>query len=64
MPKIELTPEQAQITMDLLNQLADLYGHEAGALGHYRTPVAQELMEARLDAIGNAQEIIAVLAEG
>ena len=37
MSKIELTPEQAQTTV--------------------------ELMEARLDAIGNAQEIIAILAE-
>lgn len=63
MPKIELTPEQAQITMDLLNQLVDLYGHEAGVLGHYLAPVAQELMEARLDAIGKAQEIVAILAE-
>lgn len=63
MPNIELTPEQAQTTMDLLNQLADLYGHEAGVLGYYLAPVAQELMEARLDAIGRAQELIAILAE-
>ena len=63
MPKIELTPEQAQTVMDLLNQLADLYGHEAGVLGYYLAPVAQELLEARLDAIGKAQEIIAVPAE-
>lgn len=63
MPNIELTPEQAQTTMDLLNQLADLYGHEAGVLGYYLAPVAQELMEARLDAIGRAQELIAVLAQ-
>ena len=49
--------------MELLNQLVDLYGHEAGVLGHYMCTVAQELMEARLDAIGNAQEIIAILAE-
>lgn len=63
MPKIELTPEQAQTAMDLLNQLVDLYGHEAGVLGHYLAPVAQELMEARLDAIGKAQEIVAILAE-
>ena len=63
MPKIELTPEQAQTVMDLLNQLVDLYGHEAGVLGNYLAPVAQELLEARLDAIGKAQEIIAVPAE-
>lgn len=63
MPNIELTPEQAQTTMDLLNQLADLYSHEAGVLGHYLAPVAQELMEDRLDAIGKAQEIVAVLAQ-
>ena len=63
MSKIELTPEQAQTTVELLNQLVDLYGHEAGVLGNYKCTVAQELMEARLDAIGNAQEIIAILAE-
>ncbi|MCI9118804.1 MAG: hypothetical protein HFF32_03980 [Flavonifractor sp.] len=63
MPKIELTPEQAQTVMDLLNQMVELYGHEAGVLGYYLAPVAQELLEARLDAIGKAQEIIAVLAE-
>ena len=40
MTNIELTHEQAETTVELLNQL-----------------------EARLDAIGNAQEIIAVLAE-
>lgn len=63
MPNIELTPEQAQTAMDLLNQLVDLYGHEAGVLGYYLATVAQELMEARLDAIGRAQELIAILAE-
>ena len=60
---IELSPEQVDINISLLNRLADLYSTEAAALARMAHPVAQELAEDRLDAIGSAQELIAVLAE-
>lgn len=60
--KIEMTPQQACNNIDLLGRLADLYGTEAAALATLDCPVARELAEARLDAIGQAQELIALLS--
>ena len=60
---IELTPDQIDNAVVLLNRLADLYSSEAAALSRMAYPVAQELAAERLDAIGNAQELVAVLME-
>lgn len=60
---INLTHEQLAHNIDLLTRLADLYGSEAAGLAKFDYPVAQELAEDRLDAIGYAQELIALLSE-
>lgn len=60
---INLTPDQLAHNIDLLTRLADLYGSEAAGLAKFDYPVAQELAEDRLDAIGYAQELIALLSE-
>lgn len=61
--KIEMTPQQVSTNVELLTRLADLYSTEAAALAKLDYPVAQELAEDRLDAIGSAQELIALLSD-
>lgn len=60
--KIEMTPQQVSTNVELLTRLADLYSTEAAALAKMDYPVAQELAEERLDMIGYAQELIALLS--
>lgn len=61
--KIEMTPQQVSTNVDLLTRLADLYSTEAAGLVRLDFPVARELAEERLDMIGYAQELIALLSD-
>lgn len=61
--KIELSPQQLDRNVELLTRLADLYSDEAAALARLDYPVARELAEDRLDAIGDAQALIALLTQ-
>lgn len=61
--KIEMTPQQVSTNVELLTRLADLYSTEAAGLARLDFPVARELAEERLDMIGYAQELIALLSD-
>lgn len=60
--KIEMTLQQVSTNVELLTRLADLYSTEAAGLARLDYPVARELAEDRLDMIGYAQELIALLS--
>ncbi len=59
---VELTPEQFEFLSELLDDVVQLYEHEAAALGGLLGDGARDLAQERFDASQNAAELAALLA--
>ncbi len=59
---VELTPEQFEFLTELLDDVVQLYEHEAAALGGLLGEAARDLAQERLDASQNAADLAALLA--
>lgn len=61
--QILLTHEQFEFLRELLDDVVQLYEHEAAALGNLLGEGARDLAQERLDAAQNAAELAWLLAQ-
>ena len=60
---VEFTSEQFEFLCELLDDVVQLYEHEAAALGGLLGDGARDLAQERLDAAQNAAELAWLLAQ-
>lgn len=60
---ITLTPEQFEFLSELLDDVVQLYEHEAAALGGLKGDGARDLAQERLDAAQDAAELAWLLGQ-
>lgn len=61
--QIEFTPEQFEFLSGLLDDVVQLYEHQAAGLALLDGEAARDLAQERLDASQDAAELVALLAD-